>query len=1212
MKKHLQIPVYPAVLIVLAAFLITSKAGAQTNINIFQEGNQISLNDPQARVQARVGVVMDLSANVLDGATDIFAEGVQIYLPDETGSLDAYRITSNGVLPETLKAKFPAIHTANVESIANKGRYGKVSLTPQGFHAMIFEPGGSALYIDPLFEDNNVEHLVYRKKDFLTNKAFQCFAALEDDGDHIQHFGQSRSSNDYRSCELRTYNIIISATGEYTIFHGGTVESAMAAIAVSLNRVNGIYERDFGVTFELNDNNELVVFTDPASDPFSNGDAFAMLQENQNLLVSTFGINGWDIGHVFGTNSGGVASLGSVCNANSKGRGVTGSFFPIGDPFDIDYVCHEIGHQFGARHTYNNFCGGNRSDATAAEPGSGTTIMAYAGICTPDIQFNSDDHFHGLSLAEAGNFVTAVTCGTLTQVNNNSPVIGDLPDDIFVPVQTPFFLNADVTDPENDPMSYCWEQIDVEISNQPPVATATQGPNFRSVRPNVSSTRYFPNLVAQVFTSDFTWERLPSVERSMNFRLSVRDNNAELGCTQYSDLPVNFVNTSGQFALTYPNTQGIVWPALSFQTVTWNVGGTDLPPVSATEVDILMAFTNALNFDTILVATVPNNGSHVIQVPNVNTNFARVMVRASGGYFFNLSRFPISIPGIENGFAFLPEQSNATACQGTQITFNLGTIVVGNLEEDEIALEVTNLPEGIEASFSEQVIAEGEQTVLTLQISDNAPVGTIGLVVQGQSGSFANTTTLQVVVLDADLEAAPLLLPEDQQTEVSVNPVLQWEANAGPGGTYQLQLASDADFNEIIISESGIESNSFMLDGLEPESTYFWRIASQNECDTSPYDTPFSFETIACSFGTNNNVTALGNTFDGIVQSNIPIAAEGVVSEIDFVRVSGSHDEVSQLYFSVESPDGVSVGLGGVACGIDLSLLPNQTIELTDHLGNVTSFPTGPSAPWGANLTSVGLTAKAVQGFDINQFGPEVFCEMPANSALLAGKIVIVWRGDCTFIEKAEMVQEAGGIGMVVINNSGDNVIPLGGQGNVPFPAVMVGQSAGLAILAALGALPSDFDITFSNIAQPDQATCGAASTQLPDEPLSNLVGQLAEGNWKLKVQHSGIEGSGSLDTWALGLCRGSGLVSTQTSSVKNNFDIYPNPAGESVQVQWSGADQYTDLHMYDLAGRQVHSTKIVGSHMVMLPLGEFQQGVYFITLRGDGRQATQKLVLSR
>ena len=395
-------------------------------------------------------------------------EAVVISLLNPDGRVTRFAVTKNTTMHPVLCEKFPSIRTFDLKGIDDLNQIGKMDITPLGFHAMVMSDK-STFFIDPMFHGETEVYMSYYRDDFFTDKVMDCsFHSTDKKNESIG------SLKTFGSCELRTYRCAISATGEYTDFQGGTLSLAQAAQVTTMNRVNGVFERDIAVTMEIIANNDLIIYTNSNTDPFTNGSPGNMISENQSNTNSVIGSGNYDIGHVFGTNSGGLAGLGVVCSNNNKARGVTGSSAPVGDPFDIDYVAHEMGHQFKGNHSFNNSCSGNRNNNTAMEPGSGSTIMAYAGICSPNVQSNSDDHFHGVNLEEIGGFIVgnANSCASITPLVNVSPVISSTNGNVSVPVGTPFVLTANATDADGDPITYCWEQMDNEISTQSPSPTS--------------------------------------------------------------------------------------------------------------------------------------------------------------------------------------------------------------------------------------------------------------------------------------------------------------------------------------------------------------------------------------------------------------------------------------------------------------------------------------------------------------------------------------------------------------------------------------------------------------------------------------------------------------------------------------------------------------------------------------------------------------------
>ncbi|KTD25457.1 Ser-Thr-rich glycosyl-phosphatidyl-inositol-anchored membrane family [Legionella lansingensis] len=555
-------------------------------------------------------------------------------LPHPDGTMPRYKVLANSTMDPKLAAQFPEIKTYDAYGLGNAGELVKLDITPHGFHAMIMVPGKHTIFIDPLERNNTQYYMVYYQKDFITSKKMKC--GVSGQSQPLKDFSQFKHFVNFASCELRKYRLAMAATAQYTEFHGGTKPLALAAQVTTMNRVNGIFERDIAITMQLIANNTDIIYTDPNTQPYTHGDPKSLIEENQTNIDMVIGSANYDIGHVVDADGSGLASLGSVCDADEKAKGTTGQPMPVGDPFDVDYVAHEMGHQFGANHVQNNNC--ERNDPTAVEPGSGSTIMGYAGICAPNVQANTDAYFNGISLQEMGNFISSPghTCPVKTPILP-APTITGTNGFTYIPASTPFSLIASATNPSGKVLTYAWEQMNNEVSQQPPVSTAVGGPNFRSFFPSVFSIRFFPNLIALANKGPFTWEVLPSVSRILKFRVSVRANNPGGACNAFTDVTVTTISGSGPFLVSYPTAGGITWPAGTSQSVTWIVANTNLPPVSATIVDILLSIDGGNTYPYILLQGAPNVGVANVTVPSFATSMARIMVRSSKATFFNVS-----------------------------------------------------------------------------------------------------------------------------------------------------------------------------------------------------------------------------------------------------------------------------------------------------------------------------------------------------------------------------------------------------------------------------------------------------------------------------------------------------------------------------------------------------------------------------------------------
>jgi hypothetical protein len=448
----------------------------------------------------------------------------------------------------------------------------------------------------------------------------------------------------------------VAATGEYTAFHGGTVGGALAAISTTINRVNGIYERELSIRMTLVGNNNQIIFTNAGTDSYTNNDGSMMLGQNQTTLDTIIGPANYDIGHVFSTGGGGIATLEGPCNDGFKARGVTGSSNPVGDPFDVDFVAHEIGHQFGAGHTFNANgqlnCSGNRDNTSAYEPAGGTTIMAYAGICgSQNIQPNSNDHFHAISFDEIMAFVTDTSpggggvCAQTAATGNTAPTVEAGPS-YTIPKQTPFTLTGSANDP-GDSLTYHWEQFnlgpawtDFSAGGLPNVDSPGMAvPIFRSYSPTPNNSRTFPAL-ANVLDGTYKnkGESLPNIGRTLTFRLTARDNKGGVA----SDAMNVVVNSAaGPFRVTAP-TGTVVWSPGATQNVTWNPANTTGAPVNCPNVNILLSVNGGSSFTTLLAGT-PNDGSQNIAVPASFSSNAYIKVQCANNIFFDVSKANLTI-----------------------------------------------------------------------------------------------------------------------------------------------------------------------------------------------------------------------------------------------------------------------------------------------------------------------------------------------------------------------------------------------------------------------------------------------------------------------------------------------------------------------------------------------------------------------------------------
>lgn len=570
-------------------------------------------------------------------------------IPMPDGTFARFGIEESPIMEPALAERFPEVKTYQGQGIDDPTATTRFDWTPTGFHAIVLSASGT-VYVDP-HNKSDIDYISYYKRDFhRDSEDFNCLV-------HESNAGHAPLSNGIvpnvviNGGTLHTYRLAVAATGEYTAFQGGTVALALAAINTTMNRVNGIYQREISVRMVLVANETNIIYTNAMTDPYTNGTPATMMAENQTSLDMVIGDANYDIGHVFGTNSGGMASIAVVCSTGNKARGVTGSAAPVGDAFDVDFVAHEMGHQFGGNHPFNGTTGacgnaGQRIASAAYEPGSGSTIMGYAGICgAENLQANSNDYFHVKNLEEIVAFINGNACDTETPNGNIPPTI-NAGANFTVPISTPFTLTATGSDANGDALTFAWEEYDLGTQS-PPNTDDGSRPIFRSFNPTVSSARTFPKLSDILNNTSTFGESLPTTTRTMNFQVTARDNRAGGGGVNSAIMQVNVTNSSGPFTVTQPNT-ALVWTTGSSQTVTWNVANTTAGPVSCANVKISLSTDGGNTFPTVLDASTPNDGTDTITVPNLPSTTARVKVEAVGNIFFDLSNtnFIVNAPPV--------------------------------------------------------------------------------------------------------------------------------------------------------------------------------------------------------------------------------------------------------------------------------------------------------------------------------------------------------------------------------------------------------------------------------------------------------------------------------------------------------------------------------------------------------------------------------------
>ncbi len=782
--------------------------------------------------------------------------GIVMGFPLPNGRYGQFEMVNAELMHPDLAAKFPELKNYIGKGIEDKTASVRVSYSPYfGLNVMIQSGKHSTVYIDPFTKDHQYYMAYYRKDITNPDTSFECFTEEPHPGTH-HHVERHSRVGALGDCNLRRYRLAQSCTGEYAQYHisqaGGTTGTTagdkaivQAAMNVTMNRVNGVFENDMGITMQFIPNNDLIIYLNAATDPWSGEYNTTTAQ----TIDAQIGVANYDIGHNFNTSGGGNAGcLDCVClavsqNGTHKGRGYTGRAAPIGDPFDIDYVAHEMGHQYGGYHVQSNASCRSGSGATEVETGSGSSIMGYAGICTANVQNQSDDYFAYVNIRDivtTANGGNASGCAELITSGNSGPS-SDAGSDYSIPVSTPFKLEGTGSDPDDSGITYCWEQNDPEnpSSNAAPTPTRTVGPMFRSLPPVSEPYRYMPNLDDLVNNVTPTFEVLPSVSRNMEFSFIVRDNNGIAGCTSSDLMNVTTVAGAGPFLVTSPNTN-VTWDIGDTETITWDVAGTDIAPINCSNVDILLSQDGGMTYPVTLASNVANDGTHDIIVPNNLGNQTRIMIFCSDNIFFDISNEDFTIQTTTPTYIMTASPTALDLCPPATGDYVLDLEGFSGFSSS-VNLSVSGLPSGATSSFSANNITPTASSTLTID-PGTAAIGSYTITVTANGGGITRTLDLALSISSTNLGAVSLNSPTDGATDEGVNTPLSW--NAIPNAvSYEVEVATDMAFSNIVYTETGIPGTSTTASGLAISTTYYWRVRAVNDCLTDAWSSVWSYTT---------------------------------------------------------------------------------------------------------------------------------------------------------------------------------------------------------------------------------------------------------------------------------------------------------------------------------------------------------------------------------
>jgi Metallo-peptidase family M12B Reprolysin-like/Cadherin-like/Secretion system C-terminal sorting domain/Proprotein convertase P-domain len=1149
--------------------------------------------------------------------TEAARQPIVMSLLQADGSLEDFAFVMSPVVGQVLLDKYPEIRTYTGFSMQNQNKKAKITVSPYwGVKILIRRPDHGLEFVERMYEGSDAWYIGYDRMSLpahlllppapLTVEAYdrpdiapttgRALAPVEERGVEL---------NCTNKVDLKIYRFACATTGEFAQDHGGTTATVLAAMVNYSNQLNAIYEGDLRIRLVLIDDVENILFLDPATDPYTGNTVGSHMNQNPVIMNTVLGNSDkYDIGHVFaryipGDPAAGVAG-GLCCTDFGKGRGCSSAVPPYGAYF-LSVIGQEIGHQWDGGHTWT-FCppelGPGDSPVSACEPGSGSTIMSYAGVCATNVQNVADLYYHVCSIVQIRDFVEngfGNTCGTTVATDNCAPIVTiPYPNNLFLPISTPFELTGTAVDPDGDPMTYCWEQAD--RGPLVPIGQPTGNtPLFRTYPAVTSLSRTFPRIQTVINNTSSINEVLPTYSRDLTFCLTARDNRGGGSGVGIDTVHFGVTATAGPFLVTSPNTSADVWNVGEFRYVTWNVANTNGPLVNCKRVNIRLSTNGGSTYPITLATGVANTGNACILVPDNVSSAARIRVEAADNVFFDISNanFRIVNPTVP-GFAICADEPIAQACLPSTFSTTVSNSAWANFNET-ITYTVTGLPTGATATWSQNPAPSGTDVQLSIDFGANPTEATSTLEIIANGSTLADTATLAVTTVNNDFSTLALLTPANGSSSVVQNPLLTW-AGAADADRYQVQLASSPSFalNTILLNNNNVTGTSLSgAAGLEKGTVYYWRMRAVNACGETDWIGPFSFATLveSCqSYEANDLPKNISTNGSPTIESIINVPSGGTVSDFNVVNISGSHDAFNHLKMSIISPQGTELTLFQEKCG-ESSLFINAGF---DDAASIIAFPCPP------NGNQIIKPAQALSGFNGQNATGQWKLRVKDNAVGGGGSITAFSMEICAAATTNPPIIVTNT--PLTVNNgasAGISASVLRAQDPDNTPEQLTYTLVSLPInghvrVDAQGVLPiggqfTQEDIDLGNVRYYDWGSSTAGDNFRFTVTDGN--GGLAIGNFQINVNS----------------------VSAPDLNAAQSFRMAPNPANDQVRLTWSRElTEDARLSLFDAAGRQIRSQILpAGTLQHDLSVNTLPQGIYAVQISTvTGGVVTRKLVV--
>ena len=1137
-------------------------------------------------------------------------------IPSPGGEVVVAQLRRADVMPALLAARFPEI--VNYRGLTSEGVPVAVTQSPSGLEVYVRADGGS-WQVEAIGRERARVGKVADLGGEELGPALSCgYTPAEHDADGgdlvlIDEAGPGAKTEAARAVAVvkKKYVLALACTGEYggsAALGGGTQQSVMAKFNQAVNVLNAVTLSEAAMEFELHPLNDVLIFTDPGSDPYNSPRlGTGLLGENPPAINNRIDVNSYDLGHVFTAacqDVGGVVS-GRACSLAGKARGVTCNYSTNLTSIVENVMAHECAHQFAVSHSWNNCPGndGQRAGQGAYEPGSGSTIMSYQGACGAQNNVSNlpgPVYYHVGSLQQFADFTEPGAGGDcadfITTANELPEIAWPYADGFAIPHSTPFVLSARASDPEGEQLFFNWEQYN--LGNALPLCTQNgSAPLFRSVPPDPNGrTRYFPDLQTVITGGSDCEELLPDEARPMSFRMTVRDRSDVAGGTAWEQ--VDFETSDfGPFAVTSQTSLATTYAAGEFVSVTWDVANTDQAPVNCQTVDILLSMDNGRTFPDTLLAATPNDGSEGVLLPQVEGNRARIKVQASDNIFYNLSpsRFAIVVP-TEPGFTFVPSETTQTLCLPEQGRVEFFTSSLLGFDE-EVSLSIANaadLPAGVVATLSASALAPGESAVLDVDFSAFNQTDSVRVVVEATApGVDPAVRELLFDVVSNDFSDLALMGPDDGEEGVSEAPTFRYSPSSR-ATEHVLEVSTDPTFGlGTIVIDDPDPSGQTLFSLLERNSIYFWRVLPSNRCGEF-LDAPVNvFHTYAASCQTFAESTPIliPPNVRRTVEAVISIPETGEVSDLNVPLVDVQYSDIRDVRVQLVAPDQTSVTLlerrcGGISrlrSGFDDESIFPFTCDPAPVNGDIFKprFPlsTFDGAPiQGDWRLQVEVLDPSNNGGEFKAFEIEFCANIVSQSPTLAQQDIPVPTGGFQFIAEdylraTDPDNSSEELEYMIVSPPSRGRITVFGQELIPgdrFSQSRVNQS----------------QVRYVDLGDaPGRDSCEVLVTDNSGNLITpvTLVFDIADG-----VQ-----------------------VGTRDRDEATGLSLMPNPTAGDATLRFAVASEGGDVRVVDARGAVARARRVpAGAREVALQTAELPAGLYYVLYRGAEGAKSLKLVV--